>query len=211
MRSGLARTSGEGYGSWVKSRNWIGHVLLSPMLAEPGAQMIYSTGNTHLLSAMLTRATGKSTHAFARDKLARPLRITLPPWDRDPRGIYFGGNQMRSSPRGLLRFGALYRNGGPICRSSWWVEAALAPRTRSIFSRQLYGYGWFVGEVAGHLAYFAWGYGRQLIFVVPSLPLTMVTTSDFTGRRKFAHLSAIQEILHDHIVPAAERSFEAPG
>jgi CubicO group peptidase (beta-lactamase class C family) len=207
MRSGLARTSGEGYMPWVSSRNWVEHILLSPMIAEPASTMIYSTGNTHLLSAVLTRATGTSTFAYARERLARPLGIKLPAWQRDPQGIYFGGNQMRLSPRALVRIGELYRNGGVhegaqvLPRS--WVEASLAPHTRSIFSGLLYGYGWFLGEVSGHPMYFAWGHGGQFIFVIPDLAMTVVTTSRPDGPRDFEHLEALFDLLGGPIVGAA--------
>jgi CubicO group peptidase (beta-lactamase class C family) len=208
MRSGLARTSGESYGPWVRSRNWVEHILRQPLIAEPGSTMIYSTGNSHLLSAILTRATRRSTFAYARDRLAKPLGIELPRWERDPQGVYIGGNQMRLSAHALVRFGELYRNFGRVGTRqvipASWIEASLTPRARSIFSGQLYGYGWFISELAGHSAYFAWGYGGQFIFVVPALALTMVTTSAADGPRDFEHLSAIMELLRDYIVPAAE-------
>ncbi|CAA9374026.1 MAG: Beta-lactamase class C-like and penicillin binding proteins (PBPs) superfamily, partial [uncultured Gemmatimonadetes bacterium] len=69
MQSGLERTSGPGYGRWVASRDWVRYAVTRPMVEEPGARMLYSTGNTHLLSALLTEATGSSTLAYARERL----------------------------------------------------------------------------------------------------------------------------------------------
>ena len=109
MRSGLEGTSGRDYGAWVTSGNWVRHALTRPMLAAPGEDMEYSTGNTHLLSAILTKATGAAPGSFANDALARPLGFTLPQWPRDPQGIYFGGNDMLMTPRQMLAFGELYR------------------------------------------------------------------------------------------------------
>ena len=79
MQSGLVRTSGPAYSAWVSSRNWIDYILSAPLIADPGGPMIYSTGNTHLLSAILTQATGQSTFAYAREQLAKPLGIQLRP------------------------------------------------------------------------------------------------------------------------------------
>ena len=76
MRSGLETTSNRNYGRWVQSRDWVRHVLSRPLVDRPGGRMIYSTGSTHLLSAILTRASGTSTLEFARKHLARPLGIT---------------------------------------------------------------------------------------------------------------------------------------
>jgi CubicO group peptidase (beta-lactamase class C family) len=208
MQSGLVRTSGPAYGSWVASRNWIESILSVPLMSEPGGPMVYSTGNSHVLSAILTRATGRSTFAYARDKLAKPLGIALPAWTRDPQGIYFGGNQMRLSAHALVRFGELYRNHGRVGERqvvpSAWVDASWSPRTRSIFSGQLYGYGWFITRAGDHPMYFAWGYGGQFIFVIPDLELVVVATSAANGPRDMEHLGGIYGLLVEEVVPAAE-------
>ena len=87
MRSGLESTSSRNYGAWVQSPNWVRYVLTRPLVAQPGTQIIYSTGNTHLLSAILTKATGRNTWQFAQEALAKPLGFSLAPWTRDPHGI----------------------------------------------------------------------------------------------------------------------------
>jgi CubicO group peptidase (beta-lactamase class C family) len=208
MQSGLERTSGPGYGAWVTSRDWVRHALVRPMVEDPGGRMLYSTGNTHLLSAILTEATGRSTWAYARDVLAEPLGIRLPQWPTDPQGIYFGGNEMRLTPRAMVRFGELYRNGGRYggrqVVPEAWVRASLVPRTRSPWSGDEYGYGWFLSTAGGHPMFYAWGYGGQFIFVVPELRLTVVTTSDPDLPREGDHLDEIRRILRTLIVPAAE-------
>ena len=214
MRSGLARTSGEGYGPWVASKNWVAHILRSPLVADPGTTMVYSTGNSHLLSVLLTRATRSSTYSYARSRLARPLGVQLSPWGRDPQGVFIGGNQMSLSPRALVRFGELYRNRGrhgerQIVPAAW-VDESLTPRTRSMFSGEEYGYGWFLTAFAGHDAFYAWGYGGQFVFVVPSLSLTIVTTSVSEGPGDYEHLAALRGLVRDYIVPAAEAADAHP-
>jgi CubicO group peptidase (beta-lactamase class C family) len=208
MQSGLERTSGRNYGAWVQSPNWVRSAIRRPMVADPGGRMLYSTGNYHMLSAILTERTGRSTMAYAREQLAEPLGITIPSWPRDPQGIYFGGNDMRLSPRAMVRFGELYRNGGSYDGGevvpAGWVRTSLEPRTRSPWSGEEYGYGWFLGEADHHPMFYAWGYGGQFIFVVPDLELTMVTTSDPNAPRGGRHLRALHDLRDDWIVPAAE-------
>ncbi len=208
MQSGLERTSGSNYGAWVASRNWVRYAITRPMVSEPGTARDYSTGNTHLLSAILTQATGQSTLAFGRERLAEPLGIRMPPWMTDPQGIYFGGNEMLLSPRAMLRFGELYRNGGrhegrQIVPEAW-IEESLTPRAASRWTNEGYGYGWFVARVRGHRMFYAWGYGGQFIFVLPELELTVVTTSDPDVARERDHLRGVRRLLADWIVPAAE-------
>jgi CubicO group peptidase (beta-lactamase class C family) len=209
MRAGLERTSGENYGRWVSSPNWVRFALSRPFVDEPGGGMLYSTGNTHLLSAMLTRAARRDTHALMREWLGEPLGIAIPPWPRDPQGIYFGGNDMLLSPRALARFGELYRLGGMIdgqrIVSERWIEQSWTPRSVSPWSGGQYGYGWFVGSSRGHPLRFAWGYGGQMLFIVPDLKLTVVMTSDAGGARDTTHVAALRSLLDDGIVPAAEQ------
>ena len=135
MRSGLTSTSFDNYGAWVSSRNWVDYVLRRPMIADPGEDMKYSTGNTHLLSAILTKATKQPTWAFAQQQLGTPLGFTISRWPRDPQGIYFGGNDMLLSPAQMLSIGQLYldrgRAGSHQVVPAAWVDASCTGLGRS--------------------------------------------------------------------------------
>jgi CubicO group peptidase (beta-lactamase class C family) len=207
MQAGLESTSGAGYGGWVTSSNWVRYVLTRPFVDEPGGRMIYSTGTSHLLSAVLTKASGRSTLRLAREWLGEPLGITIPAWPRDPQGIYFGGNDMLMSPRDLVAFGELYRNdgiaGGRRILPEGWVVESWQRRTVSAWTGDDYGYGWFGRQAGGHDVHFAWGYGGQMVFVVPSLALTVVMTSDPNPRpRGDGHVHSLHGLLDDFILPA---------
>ncbi|OJH57581.1 serine hydrolase domain-containing protein, partial [Agrobacterium pusense] len=138
MQSGLERMSGPNYGRWVASRNWVRMALGSGFAGEPGGGMLYSTASTHLLSAILTKASGRSTLSLARDWF-RPLEgFSIGGWERDPQGIYLGGNQMAMTARSLLAFGELYRRGGVTpggerLISQDWIEQSWRQRTNSVF------------------------------------------------------------------------------
>ncbi|PZR50441.1 MAG: 6-aminohexanoate hydrolase, partial [Stutzerimonas stutzeri] len=198
MRAGLERTSGEHYGRWVSSPNWVRYALSRPFVDEPGGRMLYSTGSSHLLSAMLTRASGRTTHALAQRWLGEPLGISFAPWPRDPQGIYFGGNDMLLSPRDLAKFGELYRNGGKVgdrqIVPADWIDESWKGRTTSPWSGNRYGYGWFLAEARGHPVRFAWGYGGQMLYVVPSLSLTVVMTSQADAARDGGHVIALHRL-----------------
>jgi CubicO group peptidase (beta-lactamase class C family) len=208
MRAGLESTSFDGYGRWVTSANWVRSALARPMVADRGGPMIYSTGNTHLLSAILTKATGMSTWAYARRKLGGPLGIDIPRWPRDPQGIYFGGNDMRLTPRAMVAIGELYRNRGRVGRRqivpAWWVDSSFVVRAHSPFNGHGYGWGWWTRAAADYQVNFAWGYGGQLIFIVPALRATVVMTSDPEGRREWGHLDALHDLLDTYVIPALE-------
>jgi len=207
MRSGLESTSSRNYGTWVQSSNWVRHALAKPFVAATRTQMIYSTGNSHILSAILTKATGRNTWQFAQDVLAKPLGFSLPPWTRDPQGIYFGGNEMALTPRQMIAFGEMYRNGGQVngrqILSKAFVEQTFEPRGRSQISGREYGYGWWIREMAGRQAYYAWGFGGQYIVIVPSLDLTVVSTSAATvSEDRRDHRRTVEDIIEHLIVGA---------
>lgn len=201
MRSGLDSTSGRNYGAWVTSRNWVRYVLARPVVAERGTRVEYSTGSSHLLSAILTKATGMSTWRFAEEHLAKPLGFALARWPQDPQGIFFGGNEMLMTPRQMVAFGELYRNAGRAGQQQLlpraWIERTWVPRGRSRWGNDReYGYGWWIRELAGRSVFYAWGYGGQFVFVVPDVDLVVVTTSrSDVSRERRDHNDAIYAIV----------------
>ena len=208
MRSGLESTSGREYGAWVQSKNWVRYVLAQPLVDEPGTRVEYSTGTSHLLSAILTRATGKSTWQFAQEELAKPLGFSLAQWPRDPQGIYFGGNDMLMTPRQMIRFGELYENHGRVGDRQLipksWIDKADDGVGRSRWgSDREYGYGFWIREFGAYKSFYAWGYGGQFIFVVPDLDLVVVTTSrSDVSRDRRDHNDGIYDLVGRLIVPA---------
>jgi CubicO group peptidase (beta-lactamase class C family) len=191
----------------VQSRNWVRYVLAQPLVDPPGTRVEYSTGTTHLLSAILTKATKRSTWEFAQEELAKPLGFSLARWPQDPQGIYFGGNDMLMTPRQMIRFGELYLNEGRLGDRQLipqsWVEQTAVGRGRSRWgSDREYGYGFWIREFAGHKSYYAWGYGGQFIFIVPDLDLVVVTTSrSDVSRERRDHLGSIYDLVEEQIVP----------
>jgi CubicO group peptidase (beta-lactamase class C family) len=206
MRSGLESTSGRNYGAWVQSPNWVRSALARPMVGDPGGAMEYSTGSSHLLSAILTKATGVSTWQFAQESLARPLGFQLARWPQDPQGVYFGGNDMLLTPRQMVAVGELYLkrgtvNGRQIVPASW-VDTSCVPRTFSAYdSDRLYGYGWWIQEFEGGKACFAWGYGGQYIFVFRDLDLVVTATSATeVSEERRGHRRRVFELIEEHVL-----------
>ena len=206
MQAGLETTSFYNYGAWVLSNDWVGFALNQPLQAAPGTKLQYSTGNTHLLSAILTEATGKSTLDFAREVLGQPLGFQLAAWPQDPKGIYFGGNNMEFTPRQLMSFGQLYLNNGrgngrQVIPPSW-IETSLQPLAESAREEgRFYGYGWWMRDMAGIRTTFAWGYGGQFVLLVPELSLVVVTTSSsLPGDGRRSHIRRLYELLEYGIV-----------
>ena len=211
MRSGLESTSGPNYGRWVQSRNWVAHALARPLVADPGTTMQYSTGSSHVLSALLTKVTRTSTWQFAQAALGKPLGIQLARWPQDPQGIYFGGNDMLLTPRQMIAIGELYRNGGRVNGAqavpAAWVAASCVPRTTSRFDPgREYGYGWWIDEVGGQRACYAWGFGGQFILVFDDLDLVVAATSSTAiSDERRGYRRDLLRLIGDRIVAPLDR------
>ncbi|MGV3549705.1 serine hydrolase domain-containing protein [Rhizobium sp.] len=209
MQAGLRSVSGPQYGAWIESKNWVRMALAQPFEDEPGGGMIYSTGSSHLLSAILTKASGRSTRSLASEWLGPLEGFRIASWDRDPQGIYIGGNLMAMSPRSLMAFGELYRNGGVAPSgqrlvSQAWIDESWKQRTNSRFTGDDYGYGWFSRTIGGEQVRYGWGYGGQMLYIVPRLELTVVMTSDETSNSaRTGHRDALHALLAEIIASVA--------
>jgi len=209
QQAGLESTSFGNYGAWVSSRDWVADALRRPMVDVRGGEMIYSTGNTHVLGAVLAEATGRPLRAYAQDRLFTPLGVRIRSWQRSPVGRYFGGNNLALTPRGLLRVGQLYLNGGRAggrqVLPPEWIDLSWKTYVRSTYRDHQYGYLWFTHRFGGERVAFAWGYGGQYVFVVPRLNLVVACTSALGARPSGGddHNTQILRLLERHIIPAA--------
>lgn len=209
QQAGLESTSFDNYGPWVTSSNWVADALRRPLEAAPGSEMIYSTGTTHLLAAVLTEATGQPLRSYAQEHLFDPLDTRIQNWQQDPQGIYFGGNNLSLTPRGLLRFGQLFLHrgevGGRQIFPPHWVDLSWRTYVRSTYRGHQYGYLWFTHSIGGEHVAFAWGYGGQYVFVVPRLNLVVACTSSLEDYASAPsnHNRRILRLLGEHLIPAA--------
>ncbi|WP_234570488.1 serine hydrolase domain-containing protein [Rhodohalobacter sp. 614A] len=211
MRSGLETTSFRNYGRWVMSSNWVEFTLDQPFAEQPGGRMVYSTGTSHLLSVILTKATGMSTRAFANEYLFGPMDIRIGGWDRDPQGYYMGGNNLAVAPLDLLKIGELMMNvgeyGGQQLISKDWIMESVQVYTRSNFNPYNYGYMWWRRPVGNYQIFFAWGNGGQYIMILPELDAIISITSDLgrsTGSRRYQ--DRIFDFLRDTMIPFIEET-----
>lgn len=210
MRAGLETTSSRNYGTWVTSRDWVKYILDQEMDGTPGREMIYSTGSSHLLSVILTRASGMSTRDFANRYLFRPLDITVGGWDRDPQGYFMGGNNMALSPRSLVKIGRLLMDmgvhDGEQLIPRQWILDSVSIYTKSNYNDNNFGYMWWRRMVSDYHVIFAWGSGGQYMIMLPELDAIVAVTSDIDsveperGTRR-----DIFRFLEDQIIPVLEQ------
>ncbi|KAF0216942.1 MAG: 6-aminohexanoate-dimer [Geobacteraceae bacterium] len=187
-----------------ESGDWVQFVLDIPMAAMPGTEFAYCSGNTHLLSAIISRATGSSTLDFARQRLFEPLGIRDVFWPADPQGITHGWGDLQMHPRDMAKIGYLYLNkgwwDGRLILSTEWVERSTQKQIADPVSGRGYGYGWwlFPGKFSG--LYEAAGRGGQFITVWPEKDLLLVITAGGFDRDKLAPL-LLAALKSDELLP----------
>ncbi|MDZ7659915.1 serine hydrolase [Fodinibius sp.] len=211
MRSGLETTSFHNYGRWVISDNWIKFALDQPLEKQPGGDMAYSTGTSHLLSVIISKATGMSTRAFAEEYLFHPMNIKLGGWDRDPQGYYMGGNNMALAPDDMIKIGQMLLNrgryNGQRIVSKDWIVDSFKTYTRSNYNPYDYGYMWWNKPVGNYKVYFAWGYGGQYIFIIPKLDATIVLTGALdNATQSRSYKEPVFDLLDEQIIPYLKSS-----
>jgi CubicO group peptidase (beta-lactamase class C family) len=196
MTGGLPEESG-----FEKSRDWVQSILREGVDQAPGQGFSYSNSGSHLLSAILTEATGRSTLAYAREKLFTPLGIdTIPAaepvardenlpayrragfaWPTDPQRHHVGFSFLKLTARDMEKLGRLLLNkgrwGNRQLVSADWVNESTRAQVETASTPEQYGYQWWVTTADGHPAFAAMGSGGQLVEVVPDLDLVVVVSS----------------------------------
>jgi CubicO group peptidase (beta-lactamase class C family) len=183
--------------------DWIEDVLSRALEHEPNETFSYSSPGSHLLSAILQRATGKRVLDYAREKLFGPLGINTEPaaepvvtsdyavtydahpgfaWPVDPQGHHLGHSDLKITAADMAKLGQLYldlgRWKGVQIVPETWVRESTSELVATGLGRGLIGYGyqWWVIDAGGHPAFAALGAAGQLIEVVPDLELVVVVS-----------------------------------
>ena len=188
------------YQYWAAS-NSVQFVLDLPLAYDPGEAWVYSSGSSHLLSAIVTEATGVSLLEYAAEKIFTPLGIQVSDvyWPTDNQGIYRGSGGVEMRPRDMAKYGFLFLNNGTwngeqIVPSAWVQTSSETLTTFDDYSG--YSYQWWTYPTETANVYSANGYVGQNIFVIPSLDMVVV----FTSRTPtYPQVS----LLFDYIIPAA--------
>ena len=172
-----------------------------------GAFHYSAIGGTHILSGILTRATGKGTLDFANEHLFEPLKIRVPQsivirseqehlavmsdpnmrgWVVDPQGNNMASWGLFLTPQEMATFGRLYLDGGAwegrqIVPAAWVAESTREHSRCLEWGKLPYGYLWWVID---HESFAALGDGGNVIYVNTKKRMVVAIASFMTPDAK---------------------------
>ncbi|MGD8538515.1 MAG: serine hydrolase [Candidatus Aminicenantes bacterium] len=190
MRAGYPFEEDEDFiDAWYESADMMKFAIEVPLATDIDQTFAYSSHSSHILSGIITKATGMSTYEFAKNHLFDPLGVSVKRWDQDSLGYYFGFGWIWFSPRDMARFGYLYLNNGMVNGQqiipAEWIEESVQSYSEnaSWFKKHFkdigYGYQWWLAQAGGYDVCFALGHGGQVIVNVPELNMVIVTTANW--------------------------------
>jgi CubicO group peptidase (beta-lactamase class C family) len=182
-----------------RSKDWVGFILGLPVRERSFGTFQYNSAASHLLSAIITRSTGRCAQEFAAEHLFEPIGMDPPVanighsysqadvfrnraggWPQDPQGNSIGGWGLVLKPRDMARFGYLYLNrgqwDGQQIISEKWIEDSISAHTPG------YGYQWWLRDLNGVFVFSAVGQGGNHIFCIPQEDLVVVVASKVGSR-----------------------------
>ena len=176
--------------------DWVNIFLNRPVEHRPGTHFVYNTGATYMLSAILTKVTGRTALELANEWLFEPMGIEGATWDACPRGISLGGTGLHITPRDMLRMGMLL-----LGRGRWKGKQVVSPEYVELAQRKhienrsgdpnqdpnwAAGYGYQMWRCSFG-AYRADGMGGQFIVVMPAQEMIVVFTSALGGDKPIGY------------------------
>ena len=175
------------------SPDWVAFTLGMPQTWAPGTNFEYCAGGLHIVSAVLTAATGESALLLAQRSLFAPLGITRVTWPSDLYGNSHGFADLELAPRDAAKLGYLWLHDGR------WQSEQIVPQTylrdaltghATVQSGIQYGYAFWLYPSHTPYDFEANGRGGQRITVIPSQATVEVVTGGGSDANAIAPLLA---------------------
>lgn len=197
------------------------YVLDLPMKTEPGSEFVYNSSISHLLSGIVSNASGQSMEELAEQNLFNKLGITKWNWGEDSNGYTEGlGGPigLHLHPVNMAMFGYLFLKNGKLndeqIISKDWIEKSTqahipAYPANGDWGKTDYGYQWWIktglaikDSEQTYDFIMASGLGGQGICVFPEFDMVVVITADNYSHETPSGLRQILPLLSNYIMPA---------
>lgn len=185
--------------------NYVSFAVHLPMDTMPGRVFNYSSAIPHILSGVLSDRTDHGLLSWSKNKFFSRLGIDSLRWQTDPQGIPLGGTGLYLRAQDMAKIGMTYLDGGCYdgqrVFSDIWTNVSF---TDGMADNRAYGYLWWLDEAMDYPAAYAFGYGGQLIYVVPALDIVVVAAADPNVNSTVSDqvFTSVRTIIHNDILPS---------
>ncbi len=167
----------------ISGNDWVKSYFESGSKFPFGTQFDYNSMNSFILSAIVTKITGKTMFEYLKEKLFAPMGITKVFWESSPTGITKAGWGMFLTPEDAAKLGKLYLDhgmwNGTQLISREWVEESTKPQIATgRDDNPFYGYQLWIGNLPGSFMYN--GMLGQNVYIYPSLNTIAVVNAGNT-------------------------------
>jgi CubicO group peptidase (beta-lactamase class C family) len=211
----LTMTSGDAVEPSREGGPSVKQFLAQPVVYQPGTHFLYNTVGSYVLSAIVTKVTGKTTLEYLKPRLFDPLDIENPRWDSSPEGNSLGGYGLYLRTEDIARLGQLYLqkgkwNGKQLLPRKWVEQATSKQIANENEDHAKIGPDWTQGYGfqfwrCRHNAFRADGAGGQFIVVMPDQDVVVAITAD-TG-----NMQGELDAIWDHLLPAFQAKALLPN
>jgi CubicO group peptidase (beta-lactamase class C family) len=187
-----------------RSRRWASYALSLPIDDGNIGHFQYRSSDSHLISVMLSEATGADAFSYAREHLFGPLDIRHAAWLPNPEGHSMGHIGLYLTSRDLAKVGICLLNGGSYRGKQIipqdWLDAAFTSQVPGYPAYGDYGYQFWNGTMSAQPYRLAHGHGGQQLLLLPKLDAAVIFTAE-SAVRQWKHP---RRLVEQYIIPAME-------
>ena len=194
----LTMTSGVGFNESgaLAGDDWIKGFLSSALNEQPGRTFSYNSMNSYILSAIVTRLSGKSTQEFLQERIFDKLGIVQSFWETSPEGVTKGGWGMFIRPEDAAKLGLLYLNKGKWKGEQIISEDFVTKATSKQVENDYFGYGYQLWRGRREGSFVFNGMMGQDVHVYPDLDMIIV---NFAGDPVVFQTGQVDKILDKYM------------
>lgn len=112
--------------------DWVKDALSKGFNFEPGSRFFYNSVDSHILSAIVTKVTGKTAEEYMKEKLFDRIGLTDYIWEKCPTGESIGGFGLFMTLESLAKMGQFMLNkgtwNGERLLEEEWFDMAMSPQ-----------------------------------------------------------------------------------
>lgn len=194
----LTMTSGVGFNESgaLAGDDWIKGFLSSSLNEQPGRTFSYNSMNSYILSAIVTRLSGKSMQEFLQERIFDKLGIVQSFWETSPEGVTKGGWGMFIRPEDAAKLGLLYLNKGKWKGEQIISEDFVTKATSKQVENDYFGYGYQLWRGRREGSFVFNGMMGQDVHVYPDLDMIIV---NFAGDPVVFQTGQVDKILDKYM------------